>query len=341
MSIYKRGSIYWIEVRGPDGTRHRESTGSGNQLTAKAYHDRRLAEITRGQAKPLTWDDATKRWFAERTDKRSLDRDVSIARWLDQHWSGRVFSTITDGDVRKAVEQKRIETTDSNANHYLKFVKALFNKSVEWGWMDVSPVKMKTYPAPKARLRFLSEDELSRLMRELPHHLRVMAEFSVLTGLRMSNVTGLRWDRVDMQRRLLWIESTEYKSGRNHGIPLGDRAIQILEGERNQSATHVFTYCGYPVQNTNTAAWKKALGRAGISNFRWHDLRHTFASYHAMNGTPLLTLKALGGWQTLEMVNRYAHLSAEGSRQYANNSMPTAVGGCAQNVGNVGASNPQ
>ena len=98
---------------------------------------------------------------------------------------------------------------------------------------------------------------------------------------------------------------------------------------------------GYPVQNTNTAAWQKALQRAGIKEFRWHDLRHTFASYHALNGTPLLTLKALGGWQTLEMVNRYAHLSAEGMRQYVNNSGPTAVGDCVQTVENVGQQNPQ
>lgn len=341
MSIYLRGSVYWIEVRNPDGSRIRESTGTGDRAQAQTLHDLRVKQISDGLMRPRTWADAIGRWMEERTDKRSLDRDESMARWLAPRWDQRLFNSITDQDIRTVMEVKRRETSASNANHYLKFVKALFNRSVEWGWVDVSPVKMKPYPAAKARVRFLSEDELIRLMRELPHHLRVMAEFSVLTGLRMSNVTGLRWDRVDMQRKILWVESTDYKSGRNHGIPLGDRALQILEGERSQNATHVFTYQGYPVQNTNTAAWQKALKRAGIVDFRWHDLRHTFASYHAMNGTPLLTLKALGGWQTLEMVNRYAHLSAEGSRQYANNSAPTAVGGCGQTVGFVGQSHPQ
>lgn len=326
MSYYKRGSVYWIEVRGPDGSRIRESTGTGDAVKAKSYHDKRLAQIASGLAKPLTWDDATARWMAERTDKRSLDRDASIVRWLDRHWGGRVFLSIADEDVRQVVDIKRAETTASNANHYLKFIKALFNRSVEWGWIDASPVKMKSYPAPKGKVRFLSEDELKRLLTELPHHLKVMAEFSVLTGLRMSNVTGLRWDRVDMQRGLAWIESSEYKSKRDHGIPLSGRAIEILKGEQGVHPTHVFTYQGYPVQNTNTAAWHKALQRAGIKEFRWHDLRHTFASYHALNGTPLLTLKALGGWQTLEMVNRYAHLSTEGMRQYVDNSGPTAVG---------------
>jgi integrase len=341
MSIYLRGSVYWIEIRKPNGERIRETAGTGDRGTAQAFHDLRVKQIEDGLIKPPTWADAIRRWMEERSDKRSLDRDESMARWLAPHWDQRLFNSITDDDVKRVVELKRKETSASNANHYLKFVKSLFNRSVDWGWVDSSPVKAKPFSAPKTRVRFLAEDELVRLMRELPHHLRVMAEFSVLTGLRMSNVTGLRWDRIDMQRRVLWIPSTDYKSGRDHGIPLGDRAAQILEGEKGQNEEWVFTYKGYPVQNTNTAAWQKALQRAGIRDFRWHDLRHTFASYHAMNGTPLLTLKALGGWQTLEMVNRYAHLSAEGARQYANNSVPTAVGACGRTVGIVGQQNPQ
>jgi integrase len=341
MSIYLRGSVYWIEVRKPDGSRVRESTGTGDRKKAQAIHDLRVKQIHGGLVKPVTWADATARWMKERTDKRSLSRDVSMVRWLALHWDQQLFSTITNDDVRTVIELKRKETSAANANHYLKFIKALFNRSIDWGWVDSSPVKMRPFPAPKARVRFLAEDELVRLMRELPHHLQVMAEFSVLTGLRMSNVTGLRWDRIDMQRRILWVPSTDYKSGKDHGIPLGDRALQILEGERKQNSQWVFTYRGYPVQNTNTAAWQKALARAGIRDFRWHDLRHTFASYHAMNGTPLLTLKHLGGWQTLEMVNRYAHLSAEGARQYVNNSIPTAVGARGTAVGTVGQKHPQ
>jgi len=110
-----------------------------------------------------------------------------------------------------------------------------------------------------------------------------------------------------------------------------------LLGEQGCHPTYVFTYRGYPVQNANNTAWRSALSRAGITDFRWHDLRHTFASYHALNGTPLLTLKALGGWQSLSMVNRYAHLATEGTRQYVLEHVPgvppTAVGACGNNVG--------
>jgi integrase len=82
----------------------------------------------------------------------------------------------------------------------------------------------------------------------------------------------------------------------------------------------VFSYKGKPIAKANTKAWHNALARAGIENFRWHDLRHTWASWHVQNGTPLQVLKELGGWKDLTMVLRYAHLSGEHLEEYAGNS---------------------
>ena len=80
---------------------------------------------------------------------------------------------------------------------------------------------------------------------------------------------------------------------------------------------HVFTYEGNPVKQVSTQAWYKALNRAGIESFRWHDLRHTWASWHVQNGTPLHVLQELGGWETPSMVRRYAHLAADHLAAYA------------------------
>jgi integrase len=78
------------------------------------------------------------------------------------------------------------------------------------------------------------------------------------------------------------------------------------------------TYRGNPIRQTNTKAWRKALKRAGITNFRWHDLRHTWASWHRQRGSPLDRLKELGSWKSFEMVERYARLSAEHLAPHAN-----------------------
>jgi integrase len=93
-----------------------------------------------------------------------------------------------------------------------------------------------------------------------------------------------------------------------------------MEVTRRQIGKHperVFSYAGEPIEQVSTKAWYRALKRAGIAEFRWHDLRHTWASWHVQGGTPLFALQELGGWETASMVRRYAHLAADHLAAYA------------------------
>ena len=94
-------------------------------------------------------------------------------------------------------------------------------------------------------------------------------------------------------------------------MPLSAGAVVVLREQMGGHGTYVFTFRGRPVRQVNTKAWRKALKRAGIGNFRWHDLRHTWANWHVLLGTPLHVLQELGGWETADMVRRYAHLTSE------------------------------
>ena len=94
-------------------------------------------------------------------------------------------------------------------------------------------------------------------------------------------------------------------------MPLNGEAVAILQKQVGKHCDLVFTFDGKPVGQPSTAAWYKALRRAGIENFRWHDLRHTWASWHVQSGTPLNVLQELGGWASYAMVQRYAHLAAD------------------------------
>ncbi len=138
-----------------------------------------------------------------------------------------------------------------------------------------------------------------------------MAQFALMTGLRQRNVSYLRWNQVDMARRVAWIHPDEAKAGRAIGVPLNESAMDGLRRRLGQHPDYVFTYQGKPVERCSTHAWKRALERAGIEKaFRWHDLRHTWASWHVQNGTSLHELQMLGGWMSFSMVLRYAHLSS-------------------------------
>ena len=93
--------------------------------------------------------------------------------------------------------------------------------------------------------------------------------------------------------------------------------MSIIQKQTGKHPQRVFTYHGSPILQVSTKAWYSALERAGIENFRWHDLRHTWASWHVQNGTPLFALQEMGGWESSEMVRRYAHLTAGHLAPYA------------------------
>jgi integrase len=192
---------------------------------------------------------------------------------------------------------------------------AVLNAAVEWEWIDRAPVIKRAKVAAR-RIRWLTPAEATALLKVLPEHLADMAQFSLETGLRRSNVTGLQWSQVDLVRRLAWIHPDQAKARRAIAVPLSEPAVAVLRRQvakkrKPEYTTSVFVYRGRPVYLTATRAWHDACEKVGIRDFRWHDLRHTWASWHVQRGTPLQVIKELGGWETLEMVQRYAHLSAD------------------------------
>jgi integrase len=155
------------------------------------------------------------------------------------------------------------------------------------------------------------------LFAELPEHHRQVVAFALATGLRQANILKLRWHQVNLQSRILWIPAEQAKGRQAIRIPLADPAIAVLNKQAGQSDDWVFIYRGKPIRWANTRVWRRALVRAGIEDFRWHDLRHTWASWHAQAGTPLYVLQELGGWQSEQMVRRYAHLTPSLFASYA------------------------
>lgn len=316
MGLYQRGDVWWVDLTTPNGERIRRSSGIADRTLALEYHDRlkvRNWEEQRLGIKPQrSWQDAAVRWVKETRDKRTHGKDVAKLRWLDRYLGHLQLSQVTRDVIDAIAERKTRESSPSNANRYLALIRAILRRARdEWNWLEAIP-KVRLFREPKGRVRFLSPEEAQRLLDELPVHLRDMAQFALATGLRQRNVSFLPWEQVDMARRVAWIHPDEAKAGRAIGVPLNASALDVLGRRQGQDATHVFTYEGKPVARCSTKAWKLALERAGIERtFRWHDLRHTWASWHVQNGTPLQELMELGSWASYEMVLRYAHLATD------------------------------
>ncbi|HWZ71140.1 MAG TPA: site-specific integrase [Casimicrobiaceae bacterium] len=182
--------------------------------------------------------------------------------------------------------------------------------------IPVAPA-LTLYPEAKRRVRWLTKEEVTRLLHALPPHQRQLPRFALATGLRQANVLGMRRSDVDLARRTAWVHADEAKGGTAIGVPLNEEAIAVLGEERGKHFDYVFTFRRRPLASANTKAWKNALRRAGIDNFRWHDLRHVRATWHIIAGTTLGELQELGAWKSEAMVRRYAHFAPEQMRKAA------------------------
>lgn len=316
MSLRKRGSVWWIDFAAPTGERIRRSAETENKAEAQELHDKLKAEIWRvsklGERPRRTWNDAVVRWLTEQAHKASIESDKVHLRWLDKHLNGSDLTTITRDRIDRIGAAKRAEgVSPATVNRVMEVLRAILRKCAdEWEWIDRAP-KVRMLKEPTRRVRYLTRAEAHRLLGHLPPHLADMAAFALATGLRRANVTGLQWEQVDIENRRAWVHPDQAKARKAIPVPLNDDALTVVRRQIGKHRELVFSFRGQPIRQVSTKAWYGALKRAGIVDFRWHDLRHTWASWHVQNGTPLFALQELGGWESVEMVRKYAHLAAD------------------------------
>lgn len=312
MSLHKRNGVWHIYITRPDGTRIRRSAGTTDKQEAQQYHDKLKFEMwaeKKLQQKPRrTWDEAALKWLKEKGDKKSIQSDICMLRWLTPQLRGIYLDEITRPVIMELVEKKKAESSPSRANRYLTLIRAILNRAVRvWEWLDKAPA-VQLYKEPKVRVRYLTTPQIHKLMAELPEHLKPVFMFSIMTGLRRSNILNLRWDQIDFVRKQIVIDGAEMKAGKTHVVPMATSVIHLLMQQVDKNPVYVFTYKGKKMNDLGEA-WNRALRRAGIQDYRFHDNRHTWASLLIQNGVPLNELQEMGGWHSIQMVQRYAHLS--------------------------------
>lgn len=324
MSLYKRGNTWWIRFTTPNGQQIRRSSKTANKREAEEFHDALKVKYWRqaqlGERIRRTWEEAVERWLFEKEgEKASIQCDIHAFRWLHNHLYGMELEKINRDVIDKITRTRQAEgVANATVNRLLEVVRAVLRRAErEWEWLDRAP-HVRLLREPKRRVRWLTHEEARRLLQELPDHLAEMMRFSLATGLRERNVLKLQWSQVDLTRKCAWIHADQAKAGKAIPVPLNADAIAVIRRQIGKHDQYIFTYKGRTVDKANTKAWRKALERAGIEDFRWHDLRHTWASWHVQMGTPLNVLQELGGWSEQDMVRRYAHLSSAHLAEHAN-----------------------
>lgn len=322
MALWKRAGIYYVKLTAPDGTLVRRSLGTTDRKKAQEAHDRlkvQLWELAHLKKKPKrTWDEAALRWLKEKAHKKSYRDDVSRIRWFTGHLRGRTLDQVSRDLIDRLVSRQLSRRSDRTKDLYVALIRAIFRKAMrEWEWIDAMPAFRTYAKAVRPRVRFLTTEQAEAVLERLPAHQREVVLFALATGLRQRNILDLTWDRVDLARRIATIEEADTKNGEALGVPLNDVAVAVLERQKGRHRTHVFTYRGRPLRTANTRAWRSALKACGIKDFRWHDLRHTWATWLRQNDVPTWVLQELGGWKSESMVRRYAHMSVKHLQPYA------------------------
>lgn len=330
MSIRKRGGVYVVDIRTPGGERVRRTSGTSDRKAAQEYHDKLKSDLWRvsklGEKPPRTFEEAAEKYLKQEAEKRDIDGKEQHLVWFGRQFAGRFLHTITRTEIMDALPEfdqrphlkKPRRITASTRNRYLATMNSMFSDAVKkWEWLTVAPVGQRT-PEPKQRIRWITPDEARRLLSELRvSWVREVTELAFNTGLRWANLVGLEWSQVDLVRKRAWIHPDQAKAAKPIGVPLNAVAVEIIRRQIGKHEQYVFLVPGGPDRKIDNRQWHKACARAGIENFRFHDTRHTWASWHVQNGTPLNVLKELGGWAQYEMVLKYAHLAPDHLAQHA------------------------
>jgi integrase len=307
MAIKLRGDTYWIDIQ-INGTRIRESLKTADKKSAQQMHDIRRAELWNNRVLKVvpkkTWKQATERWVLERGHKRSLSDDKDKIRVLEAKLGNRLLCDIDRDLIEESLPD---DVKPATRNRYRALIRSILRAAErEWQWLDRAPA-LRTEQEPRRRVAFLTHAQAEGLLAALPEKYRCLVRFALLTGLRRSNVHGLRWENVNLDKGMVIVHADEAKAGERILVPLNSQAKDMLSAMPEPRTGLVFKL---PTRISPTT-WANACKRAGVPWLRFHDLRHTWASWHAMAGTPMSVLQELGGWQTPTMLRKYAHLSEE------------------------------
>ena len=266
----------------------------------------------------------------QRRRPHALAKERQRLGWWKEQLGAYALASITPALIAKKRDELLAENictkeaperrAPATANRYMAALgKALTDAVREYHWLHDNPMRRVTKETePQGRVRYLSDAERSRLLEACEHSSQKELELIVLlaltTGMRKGEILGLRWADVDLKRRQVVLHKT--KNGERRGVVLVPQVLELLEKHatvRRLDTDLVFPQATQDKPIDPSHAFQAALAKAKITDFRFHDLRHTTASYLAMSGATTAEIAAVLGHKTLAMVKRYAHLSDQHS----------------------------
>ena len=325
--IGKTGKVsYQVDYYTPEGERVRkefEKKGDADDYLAKvkvSKKEKRYHEVFDvKEESQVTFNELAEKYLENFGTQKAFHRSKRyLLAAVKAHFGEKLLSGISYLDLETYRNQRKATPArgskprkDASVNREMALLGHMFNKAVEWDMLEASPFKKGKRLMLKEnnhRLRFLTDHEIEVLLTECSPHLYPIVETALLTGMRRGELLSLKWEQV----RNGFIYLTETKSGKARQIPINDRLAQVLKELRQKNQLKSpYVFCDSQGRRFHEVkrSFASACRRAGLEDFRFHDLRHTFASHLVMNGVSLKAVQELLGHADMKMTMRYAHLS--------------------------------
>lgn len=316
IKTYKDGT-HGIDYRDASGRRIRKKVGRSKKFTEivlrarlKEVDEEKLLGIKKALIRKISFDGAVEKYMEwARSNKVSWKRDQqSLAHW-QREFRGKTLSEICKLDIERYKQKRREQVAPRTVNEELACLRRLFYRMIDWDFAAGNPVKgIKFLRQPPGRLKILSAYEETRLLDACPPQLKPLVITALHTGMRLGEILALAWDDVDLNRNVIIVRNS--KNNESREIPLTDtlrRTLLKLPGNTEK------VFCssrGTPYKSIRIV-FENSVKRAGLEDFRFHDLRHVFASNLRMKGVDLFLIAEYLGHKTLAMTRRYAHVTTE------------------------------
>jgi integrase len=331
--VYRRpdSPYWWASFVDESGERVRRSTGKTDRREAIAALAAWRLETPSGaqdEASAHTFDELMVAYLLATEGQRRREDVVRLHVWrLKQTFSEKVMETLAATDVTSYIQKRKGEgVSNATVNRELEVLSAAINFAVrDLDWTLPNPVVGRMLKEPEGRLRWLTRPESMALVHaaeaeRMAPHLAPLIQLALHTGMRRGELLGLEWVRVDLQAAIIYLEGRHTKAGKRRTVPINAVARYALLNRARFRAEHCpdapWVFCD--VKGVRIASVQRSFGtaceRAGITDFRFHDLRHTCAAWLVQAGVPLTEVRDVLGHSTIKMTERYAHLAPENVR---------------------------
>lgn len=321
-TVYKRGKTWWVRFQWR-GQEIRQSARTTSKGEARDYLDRLRAEYRKldlGGRPRVTFDDAAVQFIAEHVSQKKLSTVAtyqSLIKTLNEEFGGMYLDEITKAKIAEFEGMKLRTISLARVRQYRIALSGIFNIAMRRDWVEVNPCRsLGPLRVNNARTRYLTRAEWSALYADLPPPIDDIAGVAVSSGMRLGEVLALDWRDLNFDTDEISIRSS--KSGAPRTVPM-EGASAHFPAQRGLGRDPVFrTDTGARMRVDDVSKrFTKAAVKAGVDDFSFHDLRHTFASWWVQEGGDLYPLQLRLGHKGPTMTQRYAHLRTEHLRTKA------------------------